>query len=132
MPSLSSTTSRLRSDRKKRDLGLTENITFYDIYSNLGLHREAMNDYIMEMKKTIDEGDNYGQALYNNNIGRYLLLDKSASVALTNFKKAKGYADVYLNDMSKVKTEKEINDANLLRGVIEGNIGRAHLQLRPV
>lgn len=116
--------------QEKRDLGLTENITFYDIYSNLGLHREAMNDYIMEMKKTIDDGDLFGQGIYNNNIGKFLLLDGSASVALTSFKKAKGYVDIYLNDMTKVKTEKDITDANLLRGIIEGNIGQAHMQLR--
>ena len=116
--------------QEKRDLGLTENITFYDIYSNLGLHREAMNDYIMEMKKTIEEGDLFGQGVYNNNIGKFLLLDGSASVALTSFKKAKGYVDIYLNDMTKVKTEKDITDANLLRGIIEGNIGQAHIQLR--
>ena len=116
--------------QEKRDLGLTENITFYDIYSNLGLHREAMEDYIMEMKKTIEEGDLFGQSSYNNNIGKFLLLDGSASVALTSFKKAKGYVDIYLNDMTKVKTERDITEANLLRGIIEGNIGLAHIQLR--
>lgn len=116
--------------QEKRDLGLTENITFYDIYSNLGLHREAMSDYIMEMKKTIDDGDLFGLGIYNNNIGKFLLLDGSASVALTSFKKAKGYVDIYLNDLTKVKTEKDITDANLLRGIIEGNIGQAHILLR--
>ena len=116
--------------QEKRDLGITENITFYDIYSNLGMHRKAMRDYIMDMQKTIDNGDLYGLAEYNNNVGKYLLLDGSASVALTNFKKAKGYVDVYLNDLNKVKTEKEIQDANLLKGRIEGNIGKSHLELR--
>jgi len=116
--------------REKKDLGITENITFYDIYSNLGLHRKAMNDYIMDMKRTIDNGDLFGLAEYNNNVGKYLLLDKSASVALTNFKKAKGYVDVFLNDLNKVKTEKEIQNANLLKGIIEGNIGKAHLLLK--
>ncbi len=116
--------------QEKRDLGFTENITFYDIYSNLGLHRRAMEDYIMDVKKTIESSDLYGLAEYNNNVGRYLLLDKSASVALKNFKKAKGYVDIYLNDLNKVKTEKEIQEANLLKGVIEGNIGKSHILLR--
>ena len=84
----------------KRDLGITENIAFYDIYSNLGLHREAMNQYILDMKSQIDNSDLFGLAQYNNNIGRYLLMDKSASVALSNFKKAKGYVDIYLNDLN--------------------------------
>ena len=116
--------------QEKRDLGFSENITFYDIYSNLGLHRKAMEDYIMDMKKTIDNGDLFGLAEYNNNVGRYLLLDKSSSVALSNFKKAKGYVDVYLNDVTQVKTEKELKDAKLLKGIIEGNIGKSYLQLK--
>ena len=116
--------------QEKRDLGFSENITFYDIYSNLGLHRKAMEDYIMDMKKTIDNGDLFGLAEYNNNVGRYLLLDKSSSVALSNFKKAKGYVDVYLNDDTQVKTEKELKDAKLLKGIIEGNIGKSYLQLK--
>ena len=114
----------------KRDLGITENIAFYDIYSNLGLHREAMNQYIRDMKSQIDNSDLFGLARYNNNIGQYLLKDKSASVALSNFKKAKGYVDIYLNDLNKIKTAREIQEANLLKGIVEGNIGRAHLQLR--
>jgi two-component sensor histidine kinase len=116
--------------QEKRDLGFSENITFYDIYSNLGLHRKAMEDYIMDMKKTIDNGDLFGLAEYNNNVGRYLLLDKSSSVALSNFKKAKGYVDVYLNDVTQVKTEKELKNAKLLKGIIEGNIGKSYLQLK--
>ena len=116
--------------QEKRDLGFSENITFYDIYSNLGLHRKAMEDYIMDMKKTIDNSDLYSLAEYNSNVGRYLLLDKSSSVALSNFKKAKGYIDVYLNDVTQVKTEKELQDAKLLKGIIEGNIGKAYLQLK--
>ncbi|UCD59860.1 MAG: tetratricopeptide repeat protein [Flavobacteriaceae bacterium] len=116
--------------QEKRDLGFSENITFYDIYSNLGLHRKAMEDYIMDMKKTIDNSDLFGLAEYNNNVGRYLLLDKSSSVALSNFKKAKGYVDVYLNDVTQVKTEKELKNAKFLKGKIEGNIGKSYLQLK--
>lgn len=116
--------------KEKRELGITENITFYDIYSDLGLHREAMNQYIHDMKSQIDNADLFGLAQYNNTIGQYLLLDKSASVALTNFKKAKAYVDIYLNDLNSIKTAREIQSANLLKGIIEGNIGRAHLFLR--
>ena len=115
--------------KKKRELGLTENIAFYDIYSNLGLHRKAMNDYIMEVKKSIPEDDFYKLAEYHNNVGNYLRLDKSASTAITNLSKAKGFIDVYLNDLSTVKTEKEINEGLLLKAVIEGNIGKSYVQL---
>lgn len=116
--------------KEKRELGIINNISFYDIYSNLGLHRKAMNDYIMDMKKTIDENDLFAQAEYNNNVGNYLRLDKSPSTAITNLSKAKGYIQVYLNDLSKIKTEKEFLNAKLLQGVIEGNIGKCYVQLK--
>lgn len=116
--------------KEKRELGITKNIAFYDIYSNLGLHRKAMNDYIMDVKKTIKDNDLYGLAEYNNNVGNYLRLDKSASTAITNLKKAKGYIDIFLNDITEVKTEKEIIEGKLLRGIIEGNIGKCYVQLK--
>ncbi len=115
--------------KEKRELGLTENISFYDIYANLGLHRKAMNDYIMEVKKTIPEDDFYALAKYHNNVGNYLRLDQSASTAITNLSKAKGFVEVYLNDLSTVKTEKEIIQGNLLKGIVEGNIGKCYVQL---
>jgi two-component sensor histidine kinase len=115
--------------KQKRELGLKDKISFYDIYSNLGLHRQAMKDYIYENKGKIEENDYYGLADYHNSIGKYLLLDKSTSTALSNFSKANGYIDVYLNDMSTVKTESEIIQANMLKGVIDGNIGKCYAQM---
>ena len=115
--------------KKKRELGINENIAFYDIYSNLGLHRKAMNDYIMEVKKGIAEDDFYGLAEYHNNVGNYLRLDKSASTAITNLSKAKGFIDVYLNDLSTTKTENEISRGLLLKAIIEGNIGKSYVSL---
>ena len=115
--------------KQKRELGLKNNISFYDIYSNLGLHRQAMEDFIYENKKTVEENDFFGLANYHNSIGNYLLLDKSTATALTNFSKAKGYIEVFLNDMSSVKTESEIIKGNLLKGIIEGNIGKCYVQM---
>lgn len=115
--------------KQKRELGLTENIAFYDIYSSLGLHRQAMKDYIRDVKPTIKENAYFDQARYNNNIGNYLRLDKRASTALAKFSTAKGYIDVWSNDMSEVKTESEIINGNILRGIIEGNIGKCYVQL---
>lgn len=115
--------------KQKRELGLKNNISFYDIYSNLGLHRQAMKDYIMENKNTIEKNDYYGLANYHNSIGNFLLLDKTTSTALTHFSKAKGYIEVYLNDMSSVKTESEIINGNLLKGIIDGNIGKCYVQM---
>lgn len=112
--------------KEKRELGLTDNIAFYDIYSNLGLHRRAMNEYIMEVKAGIPENDFYGLAEYHNNVGNYLRLDKSASTAITNLSKAKGFIDVYLNDLSTVKTENEMGQGLRLKAIIEGNIGKSY------
>ncbi|MBT8204553.1 MAG: tetratricopeptide repeat protein [Eudoraea sp.] len=115
--------------QQKRDLGLTNDITFYDIYSTLGLYRKAMEYYVKEEKKKIAENDRFGLAQYNNNIGNYLRLDRSASTAITIFTKAKGFVNVFLNDQSRTKNEDQINSANLLRGIIEGNVGKCYVQL---
>ena len=112
---------------RKKQFGITEGITFYDIYDNLGLHRKAMNEYIMEVKKTIDSSDFYKLGVYNNQIGQFLLKERSGATAMTYFKKAQGYVVVYLNDINQVKTEEEINNSNRLKGLIEGNIGKAHM-----
>ena len=112
---------------KKRELGLTENIMFYDIYSNLGQYRKAMKDYIAEQKSQIEEDDFYAKAGYNNNIGNYLRLDKSIPTALTYFKKANAFMDVYFNDILSDRTEQELVAAHVLKGKILGNIGKCHV-----
>lgn len=115
--------------KRKQELGLADNVTFYDIYANLGMYRKAMNDYIYEKKKLLDETDLYQSAVYDNDIGQFLLLDRSAATALSYFKKAQGYITVYLNDINTIKSEKEVADAERLKAIIDGNIGRSHLQL---
>jgi two-component sensor histidine kinase len=111
----------------KRELGLTENIMFYDIYSNLGQYRKAMKDYIAEQKSLIDEDDFYAKANYNNNVGNYLRLDKSVPTALSYFKKANAFLDVYFNDILIDRTEQELVAAHVLKGKILGNIGKCHV-----
>nr|WP_298998497.1 histidine kinase dimerization/phosphoacceptor domain -containing protein [uncultured Allomuricauda sp.] len=115
--------------KRKRELGITENVAFYDIYSNLGLHRKARNQYIMEVKPTIADNDSYGLAKYHSKVGNYLRLDNSAPTALSELKKAKAYLDVFVNDISKQKTEKELFDTEFLKAEIEGNIGKCHVLL---
>lgn len=112
---------------RKRQFGITDNISFYDIYSNLGLHRKAMEQYIEEVKKTIDSSDFYQLAVYNNQIGQFLLSEKSSATAMTYFKKAQGYIVVFVNDINQVRTREEIDNASLLKAVVEGNIGKAHI-----
>lgn len=115
--------------KKKRDLGYTENISFYDIYSSLGMHRKAMRDYIEERKRLVDDTDLYQLAEYDNDVGTFLLLDNSPAAALSYFKKAQGYITIFLNDFNKAKTENELERAELLRGIVDGNIGRSHVLL---
>ncbi len=121
---------QLEIRKEKKAIGLSKNVATYDIYANLGLPRKAMQDYIMEVMKTISEDDHYSLAKYHNNIGNYLRLDNSSSVALSKFKEAKGHIDIFINDITNIRTEKEIVEANYLKGIIEGNIGRCYGQLR--
>ncbi|MCK0159405.1 histidine kinase dimerization/phosphoacceptor domain -containing protein [Allomuricauda sp. F6463D] len=115
--------------KQKRELGLTNNVSFYDIYSNLGLYRKARNQYIMEVKPTIADNDSYGLAKYHSKVGNYLRLDDSAPTALSELKKAKAYLDVYVNDISIQKSESDLFESDLLKAEIEGNIAKCHVML---
>ena len=119
---------QLELRRRKRDLGITENITFYDIYANLGLHRKAMRDYITDRKKEVDPNNPYAQAEYDNQVGMFLLADNSPSAALSYFKKAQGNLTVFRNDLDITKSSTDLRKADLLQGLIDGNIGKAHLK----
>jgi len=122
-------TKQIEIRNEKKELGITEDIAFYDIYSNLGLHNKAMKDYIIEVRKTFADDDQYSLAKYHNNIGNYLRLDNSPAVALKKYKEAKGHLTVFLNNITLVKTENELISANNLMGIIDGNIGKCHSQL---
>ncbi len=115
--------------KQKQEFGYTDNVTFYDIYSSLGLHRKARDQYIMEVKPTIADNDSYGLAKYHSKVGNYLRLDNSAPTALSELKKAKAYLDVFLNDISKEKSEEQLFESELLKAEIEGNIGKCHVLL---
>jgi two-component sensor histidine kinase len=122
-------TEQIDIRNEKKELGLTEDITFYDIYSNLGMHNKAMTDYIIEVRKTLADDDHYNLAVYHNNIGNYLRLDNSPAVALNKYKESKGHLDVFLNNITLVKTETELVQSKNLMGIIEGNIGKCYTKL---
>lgn len=113
-----------------RELGITDNVVFYDIYSNLGMYRRAMGDYIEKVKRTLAENDFYAQAEYYNTLGNFLRLDESTPTALSHFKKAKSFITVFLNDVTREKNKNKLVAANLLNGLIDGNIGKCHVQLQ--
>ncbi|MGB6152852.1 MAG: histidine kinase dimerization/phosphoacceptor domain -containing protein [Pricia sp.] len=113
-----------------RSLGISDSVAFYDIYANLGLYRTARDDYIEKVKKTIEENDFYGQAEYYNTLGNFLRLDDSTPTALSNYKKAKSFITVLLNDVTRQNDEVDVAKAELLDGVINGNIGKCFVQLK--
>ncbi|AIY14188.1 sensor histidine kinase [Cellulophaga baltica] len=120
--------SEVRKERK--ELGISKDIIFYDIYSNMGLPNKAMRDYIEEVSKTIDPKDYYANAVYNNNVGHYLWLDKSPPTAITKFKSAESFVNLYLGDVMLAKTENDIIKGSLLKGIIAGNIGKCYADLK--
>src|SRR5690606_24691062 len=113
--------------KEKRELGITKNVAFYDIYSNLGLYRKARNQYIMEVKPTIADNGSYGLAKYHSKVGNYLRLDDSAPTALRELNKAKAYLNVYLNSISVQKSQQDIFESELLRAEIDGDIAKCHV-----
>ena len=115
--------------KQKRELGITNNVAFYDIYSNLGLYRKARNQYIMEVKPTIADNETFKLAQYHSKVGNYLRLDDSAPTALSELKKANSYLGVYMNDISTQKSESDIFESELLKAEIEGNIAKCHVML---
>ena len=108
--------------KEKRELGLTDKVSFYDIYSKLGFYDKAMEYYITEEK--VDELDYVGQAVFNNTIGNYLRLENSVPTALTRYNRALSYIKVYLTNITEIKTENDTINANYLGAIIEGNIGK--------
>lgn len=115
---------------EKKESGIIDDIYFYDIYSNLGMYRKAMTDYFDKVMPNIDEKDSYAQADFNNSIGNFLRLDESTPTALNKYNMASGYIEVFINDMMLTKTEKAETKGHLLKGIIEGNIGKCHLQMK--
>ncbi len=109
--------------------GFKENISFYDIYADIGLYKEARDRYIMDVKPTIADNDSFSLAKYHNQLGDYLRLDNSQRVAISEYKKALGYLEVFINSISVDKTEQELLESDLLKAVINGNIGKCHVQL---
>ncbi|MDT7830145.1 sensor histidine kinase [Pricia sp. S334] len=113
-----------------RELGITKEVIFYDIYANLGMYRRALDDYIEKVKRTIEENDFYAQAEYFNMLGNFLRLDESTPTALTNYKKAKGFITVFLNDATRTEDGAKQAEAILLNGLIDGNMGKCYVQLK--
>lgn len=114
----------------KKNLGLSEGVAFYDIYANMGLYRQAMKQYILEVKPTIPDNDYLALAEHHNIVGNYLRMDKSAPTAITEYNKANTFLQLFVIDISNEKTEKQIFKSESLKAEIEGNIGKSYVHLK--
>ncbi len=115
---------------QKTALGISEGVNFYDIYANMGLYRKAMKEYILAVKPTIPDNDHLALAKHHNKVGDYLRMDKSSATAITEYNKANGFLEVFINDISKPKTEIELFETEFLKAEIAGNIGKCHVMLK--
>ncbi|NAS30094.1 histidine kinase [Flavobacteriaceae bacterium R38] len=110
----------VRTEMKKNG----QRIQLYEVYSNLGLHRQAMMDYIIDVKPTIDENNYLDYAEYNNSLATFLRKDGNFYSARQKIETALSYVDLYLKDTSVEKSPEEFRDAVFLRGTIQGNLGK--------
>ncbi|WP_339339811.1 sensor histidine kinase [Croceitalea sp. MTPC6] len=121
---------QIETREEKKTFGYTQGVAFYDIYEKMGLYRRAMEKYIMTVGTTIADNDHFGKAKYHNKIGNYLRLDKSEPTAITEFNKANAFLELFINDLTKQKSENELFEIELLKAEIEGNIGKSHVGLK--
>ncbi len=112
---------------EKRKYGF-KNIYFYDIYSNLGLHRDARKDYILHEKQKLEDGDYYGHANFNNNVGVYLMREKITYTAVHHYKMALSFVDLFLNKYDN--GHDRYDEALFLKGLIKGNLGQSYMDLK--
>lgn len=113
----------------KRSNGFTENIEFYGVYEKMELYRRAMNQYIMAKGGTINDNDYLAKAEHTNKIGNYLRLDNSPSTAIIEFKKASENLEIFINDITSDKSQKEVERSLVLEHIIKGNIGKSMVDL---
>ncbi len=97
----------------------------YDIYSNLGQHRDARKNYIQAHSGVLDNGTNLEKAMYHNDIGKFLLKEKLTFNAEHNFTVASSHIQLFLS-------QNRVDDANYreglyLEGMINGNLGQAKI-----
>ena len=121
---------QIKIREEKIEFGYADGVAFYDIYEKMGLYRKAINKYISTVGPTIADNDHFGKAKYHNTIGNYLRLDKSEPTAITEFNKANGHLEVFINDISKQKTENDLFEIEFLKAEIEGNIGKSYVGLK--
>ena len=115
----------VRQEMKK----IGEDVYLYDVYSNLGLHRQAMMDYTIEVESKIEENDYFGQAEFFNNQGTYLRRDGSTYNAIQRIERALIFIDLFLKEIRPDESPEKFRDAVFLKGLIQGNLGKCMIRL---
>ena len=118
---------QLEIRERQKQLGFEEETVFHDLYEKLGLYKQARNSYILHAKAKADAGTLLDKAAYLNQLGHYRRLDGSPG-ALDDFEQAKKALNDYVS-ASKSITPREIQDIDVLKAEIEGNIGKTHILL---
>jgi two-component sensor histidine kinase len=109
---------------------LGKDVSLYDIYANLGLYNTAVKYYIMRFESTIDEGDFLENAKYNNQRAEYHRLDGAIYTSIKKSDIALSYINLFLSDNRYDKTKEQINKARLIKGRIQGNLGKCYVALK--
>ena len=118
---------QLEIRERQKQLGFEKETVFHDLYEKLGLYKQARNSYILHAKAKADAGTLLDKAAYLNQLGHYRRLDGSPG-ALDDFEQAKKALNDYVS-ASKSITPREIQEIDILKAEIEGNIGKTHILL---
>lgn len=109
---------------------LGRDVSLYDIYANLGLYNTAVKYYIMRFESTIDESDFLENAKYNFQRAEYHRLDGSIYMSIKRSDIALSYINLYLSENRYDKTEEQLKSALLIKGKIQGNLGKCKVALK--
>ncbi|WP_224482992.1 histidine kinase dimerization/phosphoacceptor domain -containing protein [Robertkochia aurantiaca] len=112
---------QLETRMELKELGV--DVPLYDIYSNIGLHRQAMIDYANTYGDVLEEGNGFEKAAYFNQKATFLRKDGSVYSALKEYEKALETIESYM-DHEMTLTPSDFREAIFLKGMILGNMGK--------
>lgn len=118
---------QLEIREEQKSLGFEEEIIFHDLYENLGLYKQARDAYVYYAKPRMESGNLLDKAAYYNQLGHYRRLQGSVG-ALDDFQEAKLALEAYSQSTENTTPREEL-EIVILHAQIEGNTGKAYLQV---